>query len=303
MTFVAVLFYIFALFVVGSAVAVVASRNPVHSVLWLIFAFFNAAGLFVLLGAEMLAMLLVIVYVGAVAVLFLFVVMMLNIKTSSLKKGFQAYLPMGLLLALVLFLEITTVIFSASSKIDISKDESEVEAQAVVKQEAQNLSATAELKAEEPKKEVKKKAGKPENKSTAKGTVKKPENKKDIDSKIKKLEEKIQDKPAEDTESEIPADKILAEADVAIEDLVEVTTQGDEKKKNVTNAQAIGNVLYTQYILYFQASGLILLVAMIGAIVLTLRHRDGVRRQKASVQNARKNSIQMVKVETGKGVE
>lgn len=242
MDFVTILFYIFSLFVVGSAVAVVASRNPVHSVLWLIFAFFNAAGLFILLGAEMLAMLLVIVYVGAVAVLFLFVVMMLNIKTSSIKKGFQAYLPLGLLLAAILFFELTMVIFNSTEKINITKVE-----------------PAAEGKKTEVKIETKTENKKPE---------------------IKKAEEKTRETPV----VEIPAETAI------------------EKSPKITNAQAIGRVLYTEYFLYFQLSGLILLVAMIGAIVLTLRHREGVRKQKTSEQNKRNNSIEIVKVETGKGI-
>ena len=255
MTFVTLLFYVFSLFVTGAAVAVVASRNPVHSVLWLIFAFFNAAGLFVLLGAELLAMLLVIVYVGAVAVLFLFVVMMLNIKTSSLKKGFQAHLPMGLLLAAVLFAEISAVILHPSAKIELS-DKKPVQTE---------IPQGIEPRASGKEKPIAKKQ-----------EIKKEE--------IKKAMEEVNDLPL-------------------VETTVEETPENIENIKKPTNAQSIGRVLYTQYILYFQTSGLILLVAMIGAIVLTLRHRDGVRRQKASVQNARRDSIKVVKVETGKGVE
>ncbi len=221
-SFTTALFYLFSLLTVFAAVAVVSSRNPVHSVLWLIFAFFNAAGLFILLGAEMLAMLLVIVYVGAVAVLFLFVVMMLNVKISAPKKGFQAYLPLGLLLAAVLFIELSMVIFSSSERIDISHKD-EVKTEEIVKVEA--------------------------------------------------------------TEKEIK--------EVNVEE------------NNLTNAEQIGRVLYTDYILYFQTSGLILLVAMIGAIVLTLRHREGVRRQKSSEQNKRSkaDTLRIVNVEVGKGVE
>ncbi len=241
MDLVTILFYVFSLFVTGSAVAVVASRNPVHSVLCLIFAFFNAAGLFILLGAEMLAMLLVIVYVGAVAVLFLFVVMMLNIKTSTLKKGFQAYLPMGLLLAAILFVELALVISGSAEKINITKY--------VPVQSAEIVKET--------KKETKVKA---------------------------KSEEKEVKKPVAET----PAEE---------------TPENIEKPVKITNAEAIGRVLYTEYLLYFQLSGLILLVAMIGAIVLTLRHREGVRRQKSAVQNSRTNSITIMKVETGKGIE
>jgi NADH-quinone oxidoreductase subunit J len=227
--FVTALFYLFSLLTVASAVAVVASRNPVHSVLFLIFAFFNAAGLFILLGAEMLAMLLVIVYVGAVAVLFLFVVMMLNIKMDQAKKGFQTYLPLGLLLAAVLFIEISVVIIGSAEKIDIAKNTKETE---------------QVVEASEPGAQ--------------------------------------------------PAAEVAADSEALVEQVVKTT-----------NAEQIGQVLYTDYILYFQTCGLILLVAMIGAIVLTLRHRGGVRRQNISVQNARRkeDSLSIVKVEVGKGVE
>jgi len=200
--FTAILFYLFSLLTLVAAIAVVCSRNPVHSVLWLIFAFFNAAGLFILLGAEMLAMLLVIVYVGAVAVLFLFVVMMLNIKTTRPKTGLRSYLPVGLLLVTVLLIEIIMVLFSSMKHIDI-------------------------------------------------------------------------------------------------------THASVENAEKITNVEKIGRVLYTEHILYFQTAGLILLVAMIGAIVLTLRHREGVHRQKPSIQNNRRreDTLEMVKVEVGKVIE
>jgi len=206
MEFTTILFYVFAGLTVIASLAVITSRNPVYSVLWLIFAFFNSAGLFLLLGAEMLAMLLVIVYVGAVAVLFLFVVMMLNIKTAALKKGFQAYLPVGLILAFVLFIEIAAVVYNSSSKLDI-KDK-----------------------------------------------------------------------------------KVIVD---------------EQSGEVVTNAEQIGRVLYTDYILYFQASGLILFVAMIGAIALTLRSRGGVRRQNITEQVNKKASdtLEIVKVKVGEGVE
>jgi len=208
MEFTTVLFYIFALLTVFASFGVITARNPVYSVLWLIFAFFNSAGIFVLLGAEMLAMLLVIVYVGAVAVLFLFVVMMLNIKTAALKKGFQAYLPIGLILALILFVELAAVVYDSSKKLD--------------------------------------------------------------------LKAKIVVVEAPETSEEV-----------------------------VTNAEAIGRVLYTDYILYFQTSGLILFVAMIGAIVLTLRTRTGVRRQNIKTQISRKakETLEVVKVNVGEGVK
>lgn len=212
MDFITVLFYIFSALTLVAAISVIYCRNPVYSVLWLIFAFFNSAGLFLLLGAEMLAMLLVIVYVGAVAVLFLFVVMMLNIRISSLKKGFQGYLPLGLLLAAVLLLEIVALTFNSAKNLDINKEETIIE---------------------------------------------------------------------------------------------EVEEGGNIKQKDNTNAHQIGRVLYTEYILYFQTSGLILFVAMIGAIVLTLRKREGVRRQDIEKQNdrSRRDAVEIVKVNTGEGVE
>ncbi len=173
-------FYSLLIFLVmiASAMMVIVARNPVHSVLFLILAFFNAAALFVLLGAEFLAMILVIVYVGAVAVLFLFVVMMLDIDFTALRKGFMQYLPLGAVIGIVLFGEL---LGSCSGWLE----------RAVT-------SATPEPHA----------------------------------------------------------------------------TPG-----NISNTEALGRVLYTDYIFYFQTAGLILLVAMIGAIVLTLRHRPGVRRQ------------------------
>ena len=179
-------FYFLAIITVASALAVVAARNPVHSVLFLITAFFSAAGLFVLLGAEFLAMLLVVVYVGAVAVLFLFVVMMLDIDFAKLKAGFARYLPVGGLVGGVLAIEMVLV------------------ASAVATQGAAGKNA-------------------------------------------------------------LP----------------------DANAGGVSNIEAIGKVLYTDYAYFFEAAGFILLVAMIGAIVLTLRSRPGVRRQNISAQNAR----------------
>lgn len=217
MEFVNILFYLFAFLTTASCVCVVASKNPVYSVLWLIFAFFNSAALFILLKAEMLAMLLVIVYVGAVAVLFLFVVMMLNIKMSSLKKGFQAYLPLGIIFALILAIELGAIIVHKNNQLPQKEIGSAVEEAA--KQEAKD------------------------------------------NNKI-------------------------------------------HTKKTETNAHKIGEVLYTQHVLFFQLSGLILFVAMIGAIVLTLRHREGVRKQNISKQNSRtrEDSIEVVKVEVGRGI-
>src|SRR5262245_36594306 len=195
-------FYILSTIEVLAALFVIAARNPVHSVLFLILTFFTSAGLFVLLGAEFLAMLLVVVYVGAVAVLFLFVVMMLDVDFVELKQGFLDYLPLGALVALALFAELGLVGSAA-------------------------LSANG-------------------------------------------------------------APIALQHASAA----------------GVTNAEAIGRLLYTNYILIFQLAGLVLLVAMIGAIVLTLRHRPGVKKQKVADQVGRRRSqaVELKDVRPGQGL-
>jgi len=199
----ALAFYVFAAILIASAVMVVTSRNPVHSVLFLILAFFNAAALFLLAGAEFLAMILVIVYVGAVAVLFLFVVMMLDIDFARLREGFQRYLPIGGIIGGILFLELLFVFGSWQFADD-----------------AEGLRLNA-----------------------------------------------------------VPADPGL------------------------TNTQAIGRILYTDYVFLFQASGLILLVAMIGAIVLTLRERrTDSRRQNIAVQVARTEAVSMQNVPPRQGL-
>src|SRR5689334_6922773 len=199
----AVLFYIFAAVAVASGVLVVSARNPVHSVLFLILAFFNAAALFILIGAEFLAMILVIVYVGAVAVLFLFVVMMLNIDFLELRSGFVGYLPVGALVGLILLAELILVGGSW-----------------LAAPGAPNLGVAS------------------------------------------------------------------ATGGIAL-----------------TNTRALGNILYTRYLFAFQVAGLILLVAMVGAIVLTLRHRADVRRQSISAQLARTRaqSVDVIKVPVGSG--
>ena len=199
----AVMFYVFAAFAVASGVLVVSSRNPVYSVLFLIVAFFNAAGLFVLIGAEFLAMILVIVYVGAVAVLFLFVVMMLDIDFVELRSGFVRYLPIGALVGFILLAELVLVIGSW-----------------VVAPGVPSAAAVS------------------------------------------------------------PAGGV-----------------------SLSNTRALGNILYTRYLFAFQAAGLILLVAMVGAIMLTLRHRADVRRQSISAQLARTRaqSVEVVKVSIGSG--
>jgi NADH-quinone oxidoreductase subunit J len=200
----ALAFYVFAAVVMVSAAMVVVSRNPVYSVLFLILAFFNAAALFVLIGAEFIAMILIIVYVGAVAVLFLFVVMMLDINLTALREGFLRYLPIGALIGIVLFAEI--------------------------------LLGLGVL------------GGTP-------GTV-------------------------------------------------ASLNKGGVQPVTIDNTRAIGQVLYTQYFYLFQVAGLVLLVAMIGAIVLTLRHRPGVRRQNVSEQlyRPKDQTVTVVKVPTRGGV-
>ena len=199
--FEAIAFYFFSAILIACATMVIAARNPVHSVLFLILAFFNAAGLFVLLGAEFLAMILIVVYVGAVAVLFLFVVMMLDVDFAELKRGALQYLPFGALIGLILVAELA-------------------------------MAGSA---------------------------------------------------------------WVLGPATVAAK--AHATPEG------VTNTAALGHILYTDYVYYFQIAGLVLLVAMIGAIVLTLRHRPGVRRQVISVQNARTAAmaVDMVDIKPGEG--
>ncbi len=198
----AICFYLFSAIAVASGVMVIAGRNPVHSVLFLILTFFSAGGLFVLLGAEFLAMTLVFVYVGAVAVLFLFVVMMLDIDFVELREGFQRYLPIGALIGGVLFAELVLV-FGYWLLVP-------------------GITATSVA-------------------------------------------------------------PMLPE---------------------MSNTQALGALLYTKYVYVFQAAGIVLLIAMIGAIVLTLRARKGVRRQSAASQiyRPRAASVEVVKIEIGKGV-
>jgi NADH-quinone oxidoreductase subunit J len=199
--FEAIAFYFFSAILILSAIMVIGARNPVHSVLFLILAFFNAAGLFVLMGAEFLAMILIVVYVGAVAVLFLFVVMMLDIDFAELKRGTLQYLPFGALIGLILVAELA-------------------------------MAGSA---------------------------------------------------------------WILGPGNVAAK--AHATPDG------VTNTAALGHILYTDFVYYFQIAGLVLLVAMIGAIVLTLRSRPGVRRQVIAVQNARTAAmaVDMVDIKPGEG--
>jgi NADH-quinone oxidoreductase subunit J len=194
-------FYAFAAVLIASAVMVVTSRNPVHSVLFLILAFFNAAGLFLIAGAEFLAMILVIVYVGAVAVLFLFVVMMLDIDFAQLREGFQRYAPIGAVIGGILLIELFMV---------------------------------------------------------------------------------------------VTVWRFAPEA---------AALRLNPNPEGVTNAEALGRILYTDHIYLFQGSGIILLVAMIGAIVLTLRDRPGTKRQAIAAQVARAGSVSMRSVPKGAGLK
>ena len=196
-------FYLLAAVATVSGLLVVTARNPVHSVLWLILAFFSSAGLFVLLGAEFLAMLLVVVYVGAVAVLFLFVVMMLDVDFLKLREGYARYLPIGAIIAAILLAEMIMVSF------------------AVVRGGA----------------------------------------------------------AADGTSLAAPS-------------------------AGMTNVEAIGRVLYTDYIYFFQAAGIVLLIAMIGAITLTLRHKPNIKRQNPGdqVNRDRRKSVEIKPAATGEGV-
>jgi len=195
-------FYLFSAVAIASAVMVIATRNPVHSVLFLILAFFNGAGLFVLLGAEFLAMILVVVYVGAVAVLFLFVVMMLDVDFVELRQGMLNYLPVGATIGLILLGELGLVVGAWTLSPELLK-------------------------------------------------------------------------------------------------VVAAPVSG-----RVSNTEAIGLLLYTRYLFYFQAAGLVLLVAMVGAIVLTLRHKEGVKRQSVAAQVARDpaSAIEIRHVTPGQGI-
>ena len=198
-----IFFYFFSVIAVFSAVMVVVSRNAVHSVFFLILDFISISCLFIMIGAEFLGMIMLIVYVGAVAVLFLFVVMMLNVSLAEVKKGFSTHLPIGLLVSLIVFLEILVVIGGWKYKSDL------------------------------------------------------------------------------------------------------VTTSSIVSNQKITNTEAIGNLLYTDYIYLFQISGMILLVAMVGAIVLTFRKRKGIKRQNVfdQISKERADSVFLADVETGKGVK
>ncbi|MBA4789096.1 MAG: NADH-quinone oxidoreductase subunit J [Pseudomonadota bacterium] len=203
MSVAAAFFYLFACVLVASAFMVIASRNPVHSVLFLILCFVNAAGLFILIGAEFLGLILVVVYVGAVAVLFLFVVMMLDVDFVELRQGFLQYLPIGVLIGVIFLAELVLVVGSWATSSTIA----------------------------------------------------------------------------------------------SVPQIAQATTQ-------LTNTQQLGRVLYTDYVYFFEAAGMVLLVAMIGAIVLTLRHKPNVKRQNISDQVARtpETAMDVVKVRPGQGI-
>ena len=200
----AIFFYLFAGVTIASAFMVISARNPVHSVLFLILAFVSAAGLFIMAGAEFLGLLLIVVYVGAVAVLFLFVVMMLDVDFAELRQGYLQYMPVGALVGIIVLVELLMVVGGW-----------------------------------------------------------------------------------------ISAPNAVSSVSAPIPDMAETS-----------NIKAIGNILYTRYIFFFQVAGLILLVAMVGAIVLTLRHKENVRRQVIGDQVARdpKTAIEIKKVETGSGL-
>ena len=196
-------FYLFSAILLLSSLMVISTKNPVHSVLFLILAFLNAAGIFVILHAEFLAMILIIVYVGAVAVLFLFVVMMLDFKTSLEKDNILQYMPIGLLIGLVFIAELVIVLIN--TRLDLSN--------------------------------------------------------------------------------------------------IQILSNPLDNFSDQSNTEAIGSILYTNYVLYFQLSGVILLVAMVGSIVLTLRDREGVKRQIVSEQVDRKGKIELVDVKSGEGID
>ncbi len=203
MSVAAAFFYLFALVLVASAFMVIASRNPIHSVLFLILCFVNAAGLFILIGAEFLALILVVVYVGAVAVLFLFVVMMLDVDFVELRQGFLQYLPIGVVIGIIFLAQLVLVAVTWT---------------------------TGPMVAAPP----------------------------------------------------------VAQAGAVV----------------LTNTQMLGRVLYTEYVYFFEIAGMVLLVAMIGAIVLTLRHKPNVKRQDISAQVARtpETAMEVVKVRPGQGL-
>ena len=196
-------FYLFSAILLLSSLMVISTKNPVHSVLFLILAFLNAAGIFVILHAEFLAMILIIVYVGAVAVLFLFVVMMLDFKTSLEKDNILQYMPIGLLIGLVFIAELVIVLIN--TRLDLSN--------------------------------------------------------------------------------------------------IQILSNPLDNFSDQSNTEAIGSILYTNYVLYFQLSGVILLVAMVGSIVLTLRDREGVKRQIVSEQVDREGKIELVDVKSGEGID
>lgn len=259
-------FYLFALLAIAAGALVVTSRNPVHSVLFLIFAFFNAAGLFVLLNAEFLAMILVIVYVGAVAVLFLFVVMMLDINFRELRQGAKNYARFGLVLGVVLVAELAVI----GALYDRNFSYLQVQNTVTVSPTQDPPPALAEPH------DTDADATKEENNAAAQA-------------------------PLEQNNTEnLPLDSETSDDSRAVSPLSQNNAANEDKyDAAITNTEAIGRLLYTKYFLMFQLAGLILLVAMIGAITLSLRHRGGVRRQAIGEQLARNpaNSVRLAKVQ------
>ncbi|MDI9349321.1 MAG: NADH-quinone oxidoreductase subunit J [Candidatus Symbiobacter sp.] len=280
-------FYLFALLAIAAGAMVVTARNPVHSVLFLILTFFNAAGLFVLLHAEFLAMILVIVYVGAVAVLFLFVVMMLDINFRELRQGARNYARIGLAVGLVLLVELALVggmyghnfsYTQSNNNITVSPTPENNESLASDEPEAKLAGDEAALP--------------PGNDATSQGTTQgTPQG----TSKSTADENNPENLPldSETAEDEPNGGGFNASGQNGFS-----TEVGDRISASINNTEAIGRVLYTKYFLMFQLAGLVLLVAMIGAITLTLRQRGGVRRQVISEQLARHpaNSVHLVKV-------
>ncbi|MCX8507031.1 MAG: NADH-quinone oxidoreductase subunit J [Alphaproteobacteria bacterium] len=298
-------FYLFAFLAIAAGAMVVTARNPVHSVLFLIFAFFNAAGLFVLLNAEFLAMILIIVYVGAVAVLFLFVVMMLDINFRELRKGAKHYARFGLVLGLVLCAELAVIgalygrnfsylqVHSAvtiSPTPDVQTENSEQNTD-----KARNSETVAGADSVENQNNLAENGGQLDPDTSVKATD--AEGKSGADTAQQNDTENLpvdSETASDNTESGGGQTKhIMGGKDKNSEAFIETPDLA-----NGNNTQSIGRLIYTKYFLVFQLSGLVLLVAMIGAITLTLRHRGGVRRQSIRDQLNRhpSNSVTLAKV-------
>ena len=301
-------FYLFALLAIAAGAMVVTARNPVHSVLFLIFAFFNAAGLFVLLNAEFLAMILIIVYVGAVAVLFLFVVMMLDINFRELRKGAKKYARFGLVLGLVLCAELAVVGALYGRNFSYLQVRSAVTISPTPDSQSgpgQTIEQTSDLKTDQKGTSDSENRADPGNFAETGEDVNKADSGKDLP-----VNGNSGDILAAQNDAEnLPVDSETA-SDYASSRGGKVKHSADGKDRktdefidkpdlvNGNNTQQIGKLIYTKYFLVFQLSGLVLLVAMIGAITLTLRQRGGVRRQSIRDQLDRhpSNSVSLVKV-------